>query len=123
MESKSTPTLLALLAVVVGYLVWSGTLISMAGVPGIKSRMAHADSLRDSLHTLEARVESAKRDIAKESVEDVKKRVQAYSASLALLRTLVPEQSEVATLLDDVPPRAGVRGVRMPGFEPMPVQP
>ena len=102
-NSKTIPIVLTLLAVLVAYAAWSGDGISLIGMSGIKPRMVHADSMRDSLKVLQARIDTAKRDIAKESVEDVTKRVGAYRGSLALLRTLVPEQREVNNMLDDVP--------------------
>lgn len=116
--SKSTAIMVALLALVVGYAAWSGDGISYLGMNGIKARMAQADTLQDSLTVLTARIDTAKRDIAKESVEDVTKRVAAYNASLTLLRSLVPEQREVTNLLDDVTARSRARGVRMTGFQP-----
>ena len=82
--------------------------LNYVGMQGLKAKMAHADSLRDSITVLDAKIDTAKRDIAKESVEDVKKRVAAYRASLALLRTLVPEQREVTNLLDDVTQLKGI---------------
>ncbi len=117
-NSKTVPIVLTLLAVLVAYAAWSGDGISLIGMSGIKPRMVYADSMRDSLKVLQARIDTAKRDIAKESVEDVTKRVGAYRGSLALLRTLVPEQREVNNMLDDVNMRSRVRGVRMTGFKP-----
>ena len=122
-NSKTVPIVLTLLAVLVAYAAWSGDGISLIGMSGIKPRMVHADSMRDSLKVLQARIDTAKRDIAKESVEDVTKRVGAYRGSLALLRTLVPEQREVNNMLDDVNMRSRMRGVRMTGFKPEPPQP
>jgi Tfp pilus assembly protein PilO len=116
---KTMPVLLALIAVLAGYAAYSGSGVSMIGVKGLHSQMAHADSLRDSIAVLDAKIDTAKRDIAKESVEDVKKRVSAYRASLVLLRSLVPEQREVTNLLDDVTQRSRVRGVRMTSFQPV----
>ena len=117
-NAKTIPIILTLLALLAGYAVYSGEGVSLLGVPGIKPRIAHADSLRDSLKVLQAHIDTAKRDLAKESVEDVTKRVAAFRGSLALLRTLVPEQREVNNMLDDVNLRSRVRGVRMTGFQP-----
>jgi Tfp pilus assembly protein PilO len=118
-NSKTIPVVLALLALLVAYMGYSGDGISFIGMHGLKAKMVHADSLRDSIAVLQVKIDTAKRDIAKESVEDVKKRVAGYRASLALLRTLVPEQREVTNLLDDVTLRSRVRGVRMTGFQPV----
>ena len=119
-NSNRTITIaLTLIALLAGYAAYSGDGLSLVGIKGLKTKMALADSLRDSVAVLDAKVDTAKRDIAKESVEDVKSRVVAYRASLALLRSLVPEQREVTNLLDDVTTRSRVRGVRMTGFSPI----
>jgi Tfp pilus assembly protein PilO len=117
-NSKTIAIGIAFVAVALAYCLWSGTGVEMVGVRGISQQMARADTLRDSITVLQAKIDTARRDIAKESVEDVKKRVANYRASLALLRTLVPEQREVTNLLDDVTTRSRVRGVRMTGFQP-----
>src|SRR5579862_7948391 len=122
-NSKTAPILLALIALIIGYMLWSGEGIGLVGMPGLHAEMIRADSMDDSLKVLQAKIDTAKRDIAKESVEDVRRRVAAYGASLALLRTLVPEQREVTNLLDDVTTRSRVRGVRMTGFQPVPPVP
>ena len=119
-NSKTVPVVLALMALLVGYMAYSGDGIGVVGMSGLKAKMAHADSLRDSIAVLQVKIDTAKRDIARESVEDVTRRVAKYRASLALLRTLVPEQREVTSLLDDVTLRSRVRGVRVTGFQPVP---
>ncbi len=116
--SKSTAIMLALLAIVAAYAAYSGDGISMLGMTGLKARMAHADSVRDSITVLTAKIDTARRDLAKESVEDIKKHVAQFRTSLSLLRSLVPEQREVTNLLDDVTSRSRVRGVRMTAFQP-----
>lgn len=118
-NAKTVPVFLTLLALLVAYMAYTGDGLSFVGVPGLKARMAHVDSLRDSIAVLQVKIDTAKRDIARESVEDVKKRVAAYRESLALLRTLVPDQREVTSLLDDVTQRSRVRGVRVTGFQPV----
>ena len=45
-------------------------------------------------------------------------RVEAYRASLGVLRNLVPDQSEVANLIDDINVRAKVRGLDVASFTP-----
>ncbi|MGH7593794.1 MAG: type 4a pilus biogenesis protein PilO [Gemmatimonadales bacterium] len=117
-SSKTVPIVLTLIALLLGYAAYTGDGISMLGMSGVQTRAAHADSLRDSLVVVQARIDTAKRDLARESVEDLAKRVTAYRSSLALLRTLVPEQREVNNMLDDVNLRSRVRGVRMTAFKP-----
>ena len=121
-SSRNAVVLLTIIALAVGYMGYTGAGISMIGVQGVKPLMVHVDSVRDTIAVLQARIDTAKRDIAKESVEDVTKRVEAYRGSLALLRTLVPAQREVNNLLDDVTARSRVRGVRVTGFQPLPPQ-
>ena len=121
--SRATAILLGLIAVGLAYMLYTGDGVSLIGVHGIKARTAYADSLRDSISVLQARIDTAKKDLARESVEDVTKRVDAYRASLALLQTLVPAGREVNDLLDDVTTRSRVRGVRVTGFAPSPPQP
>ncbi len=122
-SSRNTAILLTLIALGVGYMGYTGAGISLIGMSGVKTQMVQVDSVRDSITVLQSKIDVAKRDIARESVEDVTKRVNAYRASLALLRTLVPAQREVDNLLDDVSARMHVRGVRMTGFAPLPPVP
>ncbi|MGH7582465.1 MAG: type 4a pilus biogenesis protein PilO [Gemmatimonadales bacterium] len=117
-SSKTTGILLALIAVAFAYMCYSGDGISLLGMHGLMPRMAYADSLRDSIKVLHARIDTAKKDLATQSVEDVTKRVAEYQASLALLKTLVPTQRDVNNLLDDVTTRSRVRGVRITSFVP-----
>lgn len=122
-SSRSTAILLGLIAIGLAYMLYTGDGVSLIGIHGIKARAAYADSLRDSITVLQARIDTAKKDLAHESVEDVTKRVDAYRASLSLLQTLVPAGREVNNLLDDVTTRSRVRGVRVTGFVPATPQP
>jgi Tfp pilus assembly protein PilO len=112
------PLLLALVAVMVGYAGWSGNGISLLNIEGVQTRKAHVDSLKAGIAEYQARIDTAKKDLAKESLEDLTKRVDTYRASLGVLRTLVPEQREVANLLDDITTRARVNGVTVMTFSP-----
>ncbi len=120
---KSTLILLTLVSVMVAYAGYSGDGIELMGIEGIHARMERVDSMRDTLVTLRAQVDTAKRDLAKGSVEDVRKRTEAYRGTLNVLRTLVPDQNEVADLLDDILIRAKVRGLSTSGFVPQPPRP
>lgn len=113
---KTTPILLGIIALAIGYAGWSGDGLNLIGVDGIKARSARVTALQDTIATLEAQIDTAKRDLARESVEDVQRRAAAYGSSLAILRSLVPEQREVANLLDDIQIRAKVRGVTVADF-------
>ena len=120
-SSKSTPILLVLIAGLVGYIGYTGTAISSVGIPGISAQRAHATAIKDTLATLEAQIDSAKRELATGTAEDVRKKLEEHRASLALLRRLVPERNEVPNLLDDMSTRAKMRGVNLAQLMPQPV--
>lgn len=74
----------------------------------------------DSLHT---EIEAAKAELARGSVEDLRRRVDEYRASLVIMRRLVPAQNEVPDLLDDMAARAKLRGVEIAEWQPEAVLP
>ncbi|HET7109667.1 MAG TPA: type 4a pilus biogenesis protein PilO [Gemmatimonadales bacterium] len=119
---KSTPILIGLLAVIVGYMGYTGSVVSSLGFPGISAQKAQAVAMNDTLTTLEAQIDSAKRELARGTAEDVRKKLEAHRASLALLRRLVPERNEVPNLLDDMSTRAKIRGVTLAQVVPLPVE-
>lgn len=121
-SSKSTPVLLVLIAGLVGYIGYTGTAISSLGIPGVSAQRAHATAIKDTLATLEAQIDSAKRELATGTAEDVRKKLEEHRASLALLRRLVPERNEVPNLLDDMSTRAKMRGVSLAQLMPQPVE-
>ena len=120
---RTTALLAILLAAVVGYIVYTGEVLQMIGVPGLKQRTEQVTALQDTIRTLEASVDSARRDLARGSVEDVRQRADQHRATLAVLRQLVPEQNEVPDLLDDISTRAKIRGVNLAAWAPQAVQP
>ena len=109
---KSTPMMLTAIALLIGYVGYTGTGLAPLKIKGLSAAM------EDTLAALQAQIDTAKHDLARGSVEDLRKRVDAYRASLGILRTLVPEQREVNNLLDDIQIRAKVRGVTFAGFTP-----
>jgi Tfp pilus assembly protein PilO len=117
-DSSRTPILLVLIAALVAYVGWTGTGLDLVGVQGAKARRDTVQAMADTLAIVRARVDSAKSDLARESVEDVRARIEAYRASLGVLRALVPEQDEVANLIDDINIRAKVRGLQVSNFTP-----
>ena len=117
-QPKSVPLLLLIFALMVGYAGWSGDGLSLLNIRGMKERKAQVDSMKTTIADYELKIDSAKKDLARESLEDLTKRVNSYRASLGVLRTLVPEQREVANLLDDVTTRARVSGVTVMTFSP-----
>lgn len=78
---------------------------------------------RTEIDSLTAVVNKAKADLASGSVESLRRQVERYRATLGLMRRLVPEQSEVTTLLDDISRRAKIRGITLGKFQPLSVTP
>jgi Tfp pilus assembly protein PilO len=121
-NQKSTPILIGLLAVIVGYMGYTGSVVSNLGFSGVSAQKEQAVAMQDTLTTLEAQIDSAKRELARGTAEDVRKKLEAHRASLALLRRLVPERNEVPNLLDDMSTRAKIRGVTLAQVVPLPVE-
>ncbi len=119
---KSTPVLVMLLAAITGYIAYTGTVIESAGLSGLNQREVRVVAMRDTIAQLEAATDSAKRELARGTVEDLRKRLDTYRGSLALLRRLVPERNEVPNLLDDISSRGKIRGVTLSQVVPMPVE-
>src|SRR4051812_45521323 len=102
--------LLIIAAVAGGYFFW--TKKHTPDVDKITTDNQHSDSL-------EARIAQAKQDIANGSIEDLRRRVEEYQGSLELMRRLVPERNEVATLIDDISTKAKVGGVTLGKIQPL----
>jgi Tfp pilus assembly protein PilO len=120
---RQVPLLLGLIAVVVGYLGYTGTGLDSIGLRGVvqtRDSVAARQKTIDSLVTL---TDSAKRLLAKGSVEDLRRRLEGYRASLELMRRLVPDRNEVANLMDEISTRAKIRGVQVANFQPLPAEP
>jgi type IV pilus assembly protein PilO len=122
-SQKSTPILAALLAGIVGYIAYSGSVIESLGVSGLSARKDQIVAMKDTISRLDAATDSAKKELAKGTVEDLRKRLDTYRGSLALLRRLVPERNEVPNLLDDISTRSKIRGVTLSQVVPLPVEP
>jgi type IV pilus assembly protein PilO len=75
--------------------------------------------MRDTVAALEAATDSAKKELARGTVADVRKRLETYRSSLVLLRRLVPERNEVPNLLDDISTRSKIRGVTLSQVIPL----
>jgi len=86
-------------------------------------RVAEAGSMQVRVDSLQARVDSAKKDLASGTVESLRQRVRDYEGSLRLMRQLVPTGAEVPSLIDDVNARAKRRGVEIGDFAPQAVEP
>lgn len=120
---KSTPLLALLLALMVGYIAYTGAVIDAVGVKGLAGRKERIVAMRDTISRFEAATDSAKKELAKGTVADVRKRLETYRSSLVLLRRLVPERNEVPNLLDDISTRGKIRGVTLSQVVPLPVEP
>ena len=121
-NEKATPMLMLLLAGIVGYCAYTGTVIQMIGIQGLAAGKARVVAVRDTITKFEAATDSAKKELARGSVADVRKRLETYRASLLLLRRLVPERNEVPNLLDDISSRSKIRGVTLSQVIPQAVE-
>ena len=121
-SQKSTPILMVLLAGIVGYIGYTGSGIDSLGVQGLSARQELVVATRDTIARLDAATDSAKKELARGTVEDLRKRLDTYRGSLSLLRRLVPERNEVPNLLDDISSRSKIRGVTLSQVVPLPVE-
>ena len=121
-NEKATPVLALLLAAIVGYCAYTGTVIQLVGLKGLAAGKAHVAAVRDTIGQFEAATDSAKKELARGSVADVRKRLENYRSSLLLLRRLVPERNEVPNLLDDISTRSKIRGVTLSQVVPQAVE-
>jgi type IV pilus assembly protein PilO len=117
---KGTKVILIVLALLFGYVVYTGSLLDTVGMKGLTQQKAQIVAIQDTVKTLESQTDSAKRELARGTVEDLRHKLESYRASLALLRRLVPERNEVPNLLDDISTRAKIRGVNLAEVSPLP---
>lgn len=122
-REKSTPLLALGLALLVGYIGYTGAVIELVGLKGLAAGKQRIEAMRDTIARFEAATDSAKKELARGTVADVRKRLENYRASLVLLRRLVPERNEVPNLLDDISTRSKIRGVTLSQVVPQPVEP
>jgi type IV pilus assembly protein PilO len=120
MSSKATPLFLIVLAAIVGYIAYAG--LDIAGIPGLVAQKERVVAIRDTIAKLETETDKAKKELAKGTVEDLRKKLETYRSSLALLRRLVPDRNEVPNLLDDISTRSKIRGVTLSQVVPQPVE-
>jgi type IV pilus assembly protein PilO len=122
-SQKAAPVLVVLLAGLVGYIAYTGAVIDNLGVSSLSARKERIVAVQDTIARLQAATDSAKRELARGTVEDLRKRLETYRGSLSLLRRLVPERNEVPNLLDDISSRGKIRGVTLSQVVPLPVEP
>ena len=121
-NEKAAPLLALFLAGIVGYCAYTGTVIQLVGLKGLAAGKARVVAVRDTINRFEAATDSAKKELARGTVADVRKRLESYRGSLSLLRRLVPERNEVPNLLDDISTRSKIRGVTLSQVVPQPVE-
>jgi len=122
-NEKATPLLALVLAGMVGYVAYTGAIIDIVGLKGLAAGKERIVAVRDTISRFEAATDSAKKELARGSVADVRKRLESYRSNLMLLRRLVPERNEVPNLLDDISTRSKIRGVTLSQVVPQPVEP
>jgi len=121
-DTNKTPVLALVLTGLIGYMLFTGAGIEMLGMDGVQARKAHVVAMQDTLTAIQAQTDSAKRELAKGTAEDLRKELDSHRASLALLRQMVPEVNEVPNLLDAISTRAKIRGVSLSQVIPLPEQ-
>ncbi len=80
-------------------------------------------AIQTEVGQMEAVIAQAKSDLASGTVEDLRRKVEEYTALLGIMRRLVPEKNEVPALIDDISTKAKVRGVTIGRIEPQAVEP
>src|SRR2546425_9282722 len=80
------------------------------------------ESAQTEIRSMEAVIAQAKADLASGTVEDLRRKVEEYTALLSVMRRLVPEKNEVPALIDDISTKAKVRGVTIGRIEPQAVE-
>src|ERR671910_1115511 len=121
-NEKRTLGITIFFAVVVGWCAYTGEGIQLVGLQGLAAGKDRIVAVRDTITRLEAATDSAKKELARGSVADVRKRLESYRSNLMLLRRLVPERNEVPNLLDDISTRSKIRGVTLSQVVPQPVE-
>lgn len=122
-QERQVPLLLGLIAIVVGYLGYTGTGLDTVGLRGLTQTKDSIAARQKTLDSLILMTDSAKKLLAQGSVEDLRRRLEGYRSSLELMRRLVPDRNEVANLMDEISTRAKIRGVQVAQFQPLPPEP
>lgn len=122
-NQRTTPLLIILVALLLGYMGYSGTGLEMLGISGITQANDTIAARKKTIDSLVALTDSAKKILAEGSVDDLRRRLEGYRASLELMRRLVPDRNEVANLMDEISTRAKIRGVQVAQFMPMAPEP
>jgi Tfp pilus assembly protein PilO len=122
-QDKQVPVLLIGLALVIGYLGYTGTGLDTVGLRGVSQTKDSIVARQKSIDSLTTLTDSAKRLLASGTVDDLRRKLEGYRVSLELMRRLVPDRNEVANLMDEISTRAKIRGVQVANFQPLPPEP
>jgi Tfp pilus assembly protein PilO len=122
-RERQVPIILILIAIVVGYIGYTGMFLDTIGLRGVTQTKDGIVARQKSIDSLASLTDSAKRLLASGSVEDLRRRLEGYRTSLELMRRLVPDRNEVANLMDEISTRAKIRGVQVAQFQPLPTEP
>ena len=82
-------------------------------------RAQEVATLQHTVDSVAAAVDSAKKELAGGSVEDLRRRVADFEGGLSLMRTLVPTDAEVARLINDISDRAKLRNIEVADLSPL----
>ena len=72
------------------------------------------------IDSLQARIDTARADLARGTVESLRATVVQYGEALSVMRELVPVEHEVVGLIDSVASRAQLRGVALISISALP---
>jgi Tfp pilus assembly protein PilO len=122
-NQRTTPLLIIVVALLLGYMGYSGTGLQMLGISGIQQSKDTIVARKKTIDSLVILTDSAKKILAQGSVDDLRRRLEGYRSSLELMRRLVPDRNEVANLMDEISTRAKIRGVQVAQFAPMAPEP
>jgi Tfp pilus assembly protein PilO len=122
-QERQVPLLLMLLAIVVGYLGYTGTVLDQLGLRGVQQTKDSIQARQKTLDSIVTLTDSAKKLLAAGTVDDLRRKLDGYRTSLELMRRLVPDRNEVANLMDEISTRAKIRGVQVSQFQPLPHEP
>src|SRR3989449_7897979 len=81
------------------------------------------ETAQTEIRSMEAVIAQRRADLASGTVEDLRRKVEEYTALLGVMRRLVPKKNEVPALIDDISPKAKVRGVTIGRIDPQAVEP
>jgi len=115
--------LIILAAGLIGWMGHSGTGLELLGISGVSQAKDTVAARQKTIDSLLILTDSAKKILAQGSVEDLRRRLEGYRSSLALMRRLVPDRNEVANLMDEISTRAKIRGVLVAQFAPLAPEP